>query len=217
MSEGGGVSEEAVPTAADAAQEAAAGAEPTPAARERHATLSQELTEHQYRYYVLDAPTITDAEFDAQLRELEALEAEYPALRTPDSPTQRVGGTFSTDFTPVAHAERMLSLDNAFADEELAAWAERVERDAGGPVPYLCELKVDGLAINLTYSKGRLVRAATRGDGRTGEDVTANVRSIKGVPARLTPADDFPDVPDLIEVRGEIYFPVAAFADLNAS
>ncbi|ATO14595.1 DNA ligase (NAD(+)) LigA [Micromonospora sp. WMMA2032] len=217
MSEHGGVSEEAVPSAVDAAQEAAAGAEPTPEARERHALLSQELTEHQYRYYVLDAPTVTDAEFDRQLRELEALEAEYPALRTPDSPTQRVGGTFSTDFTPVTHAERMLSLDNAFADEELAAWAERVERDAGGPVPYLCELKVDGLAINLTYEKGRLVRAATRGDGRTGEDVTANVRSIKGVPARLTPSDDFPDVPELIEVRGEIYFPVAAFADLNAS
>lgn len=216
MSEGG-VSEEAVPQTVDAAQEAAAGAEPTPDARERHATLSQELTEHQYRYYVLDAPTITDAEFDRQLRELEALEAEYPALRTPDSPTQRVGGTFSTDFTPVTHAERMLSLDNAFADEELAAWAERVERDAGGPVPYLCELKVDGLAINLTYEKGRLVRAATRGDGRTGEDVTANVRSIRGVPARLTPSDDFPDVPELLEVRGEIYFPVAGFADLNAS
>ncbi|WP_091063831.1 NAD-dependent DNA ligase LigA [Micromonospora humi] len=211
------MSEEAVPQTVDAAQEAAAGAEPPPEARERHATLSQELTEHQYRYYVLDAPTIADAEFDRQLRELEALEAEYPALRTPDSPTQRVGGTFSTDFTTVTHAERMLSLDNAFADEELAAWAERVERDAGGPVPYLCELKVDGLAINLTYEKGRLVRAATRGDGRTGEDVTANVRSIRGVPARLTPTDDFPDVPELLEVRGEIYFPVAGFADLNAS
>ncbi|MFU8850384.1 NAD-dependent DNA ligase LigA [Micromonospora sp. SL1-18] len=210
------MSEEAVPQAVSPAQEAAAGAEPTLEALERHATLGQELTEHQYRYYVLDAPTISDAEFDKQLREMEALEAEYPALRTPDSPTQRVGGTFSTDFTPVTHAERMLSLDNAFADEELAAWAERVERDAGGPAPYLCELKVDGLAINLTYEKGRLVRAATRGDGRTGEDVTANVRSIKGVPARLTPADDFPDVPELLEVRGEIYFPVAAFADLNA-
>jgi DNA ligase (NAD+) len=216
VSEGGQVSEEAVPQQVSAAQEAAAGAEPTPQARERHATLSQELTEHQYRYYVLDAPTIADAEFDKQLRELEALEAEFPALRTPDSPTQRVGGTFSTEFTPVTHAERMLSLDNAFADEELAAWAERVERDAGGPVPYLCELKVDGLAINLTYEKGRLVRAATRGDGRTGEDVTANVRSIRDVPARLTPSDDFPDVPELLEVRGEIYFPVAAFADLNA-
>ncbi|MGR6317722.1 NAD-dependent DNA ligase LigA [Micromonospora soli] len=210
------MSEEAVPQAVSPAQEAAAGAEPTPEARERHATLSQELTEHQYRYYVLDAPVISDTEFDKQLRVLEALEAEYPALRTPDSPTQRVGGTFSTDFTPVTHAERMLSLDNAFADEELAAWAERVERDAGGPVPYLCELKVDGLAINLTYEKGRLVRAATRGDGRTGEDVTANVRSIRDVPSRLTPSDDFPEVPAFLEVRGEIYFPVAAFADLNA-
>ncbi|MFJ6195563.1 NAD-dependent DNA ligase LigA [Micromonospora sp. NPDC092111] len=217
MSGGGRVSEEEVPQQVSAAQEAAAGGEPTPEARDRHATLSQELTEHQYRYYVLDAPTIPDADFDRQLRELEALEAEYPALRTPDSPTQRVGGTFSTDFTPVSHAERMFSLDNAFADEELAAWAERVERDAGGPVPYLCELKVDGLAINLTYEQGRLVRAATRGDGRTGEDVTANVRSIREVPARLTPSAEFPELPELLEVRGEIYFPVAGFADLNAA
>ncbi|RAO05959.1 DNA ligase (NAD(+)) [Micromonospora noduli] len=216
MSEGGGVSEEQIGQQVSPAQEAAAGAEPTPQARERHAALSQELTEHQYRYYVLDAPTIPDADFDRQLRELEALEEEFPALRTPDSPTQRVGGTFSTDFTPVTHAERMLSLDNAFADEELAAWAERVERDAGGPVPYLCELKVDGLAINLTYENGRLVRAATRGDGRTGEDVTANVRSIRDVPSQLVASAEFPDVPELVEVRGEIYFPIAAFADLNA-
>ncbi len=215
MSGGGRVSEEAVPQQVDAAHEAA-GPEPTPQARERHTTLSQELTEHQYRYYVLDAPTVSDADFDRQLRELEALEAEFPALRTPDSPTQRVGGTFSTDFTPVAHAERMMSLDNAFADEELAAWAERVERDAGGPAPYLCELKVDGLAINLTYEGGRLVRAATRGDGRTGEDVTANVRSIRDVPGRLTDSAEFGPAPEFIEVRGEIYFPVAAFADLNA-
>ncbi|MEU8253535.1 NAD-dependent DNA ligase LigA [Micromonospora inaquosa] len=210
------MSEEQIGQQVSPAQEAAAGAEPTPQARERHAALSQELTEHQYRYYVLDAPTIPDADFDRQLRELEALEAEFPALRTPDSPTQRVGGTFSTDFTPVTHAERMLSLDNAFADEELAAWVERVERDAGGPVPYLCELKVDGLAINLTYEKGRLVRAATRGDGRTGEDVTANVRSIRDVPGQLTPSAEFPNIPELVEVRGEIYFPIAAFADLNA-
>ncbi|MCG5447003.1 NAD-dependent DNA ligase LigA [Micromonospora sp. NIE79] len=210
------MSEEQIGQQVSPAQEAAAGAEPTPQARERHAALSQELTEHQYRYYVLDAPTIPDADFDRQLRELEALEAEFPALRTPDSPTQRVGGTFSTDFTAVTHAERMLSLDNAFADEELAAWAERVERDAGGPVPYLCELKVDGLAINLTYENGRLVRAATRGDGRTGEDVTANVRSIRDVPSQLVPSAEFPDIPELVEVRGEIYFPIAAFADLNA-
>jgi DNA ligase (NAD+) len=219
------VSEEAIPQQVSAEQEAAAGAEPSTAARERHATLSVEITDHQYRYYVLDAPTISDAEFDAMLRELEALEAEFPALRTPDSPTQRVGGTFSTLFTPVQHAERMMSLDNAFDDEELAAWAERVERDAGASVSYLCEPKVDGLAINLTYQNGRLVRAATRGDGRTGEDVTPNVLTIREVPHRLTvepgpeegDAAAVPSVPELLEVRGEIYFPVAAFADLNAS
>ncbi|WP_063763683.1 NAD-dependent DNA ligase LigA [Actinoplanes subtropicus] len=179
----------------------------------RHAELSEELRGHQYRYYVLDAPTISDAEFDKLLRQLEAMEQEYPALRTPDSPTQNVGGTFSTTFTPVQHAERMLSLDNVFDEDELAAWAERTVRDAGGPVEFICELKVDGLAINLTYEKGKLIRGATRGDGRTGEDVTANVRTIREIPERL--ADDNP--PDLLEVRGEIYFPVSAFADLNAS
>ncbi|GAB2917479.1 NAD-dependent DNA ligase LigA [Micromonospora polyrhachis] len=209
------MSEEVIPQQVSAEQEAAAGAEPTAEARERHTILSTDITEHQYRYYVLDAPTVADAEFDVLLRELEALEEEFPALRTPDSPTQRVGGTFSTQFTPVAHAERMMSLDNAFDDAELAAWAERVERDAGGEVPYLCEPKVDGLAINLTYENGRLVRAATRGDGRTGEDVTPNVRSIRDVPERLTEGTE--PIPELLEVRGEIYFPVAAFADLNAS
>jgi DNA ligase (NAD+) len=210
------VSEEAVPQQVSAEQEAAAGADPTPAARERHATLAAELTDHQYRYYVLDAPIVSDAEFDTMLRELDALEREFPALRTPESPTQRVGGTFSTLFTPVTHAERMMSLDNAFDADELAAWAERVERDAGGPVTYLCEPKVDGLAINLTYEQGRLVCAATRGDGRTGEDVTGNVRTIAQVPERLADLDGVP-TPELLEVRGEIYFPVADFADLNAS
>jgi DNA ligase (NAD+) len=208
------MAEEVVPAAADrAAIEAAAGADPTPAARERHAALAEELDAHQYRYYVLDAPTISDGEYDALMRELSRLEDEFPALRTPDSPTQRVGGTYSTLFTPVQHAERMLSLDNAFSVDELTAWAQRVEREAGGPVSYLCELKVDGLAINLTYEHGRLVRAATRGDGRTGEDVTPNVRSIAEVPARLTGTD----LPELLEVRGEVYFPAAGFADLNAS
>jgi DNA ligase (NAD+) len=196
-----------------AEQVAAAGAEPTSEASARHAELSDELRGHQYRYYVLDSPTISDAEFDKLLRELEALEERFPALRTPDSPTQNVGGTFSTLFTPVEHAERMMSLDNVFDEDELAAWAERTERDAGGPVQFICELKVDGLAINLTYEKGRLVRGATRGDGRTGEDVTSNVRTIREIPERL--ADDNP--PELLEVRGEIYFPASAFADLNAS
>jgi DNA ligase (NAD+) len=201
---------EGLPTAE---QVAAAGAEPTPEASTRHAELSDEVRGHQYRYYVLDSPTISDAEFDKLLRELEALEEQYPALRTPDSPTQNVGGTFSTLFTPVEHAERMMSLDNVFDEAELATWAERTERDAGGPVQFICELKVDGLAINLTYEKGRLVRGATRGDGRTGEDVTSNVRTIREIPERLT--DD--DPPELLEVRGEIYFPASAFADLNAS
>jgi DNA ligase (NAD+) len=194
-------------------QVAAAGQDPTPEAAARHAELADEVRGHQYRYYVLDSPTVTDAEFDKLLRELEALEEQFPALRTPDSPTQNVGGSFSTLFTPVEHAERMLSLDNVFDDEELAAWAERTVRDAGGPVEFICELKVDGLAINLTYEKGRLVRGATRGDGRTGEDVTPNVRTIREIPERL--AGDNP--PELLEVRGEIYFPVSAFADLNAS
>ncbi|MGX6606942.1 NAD-dependent DNA ligase LigA [Micromonosporaceae bacterium Da 78-11] len=196
-----------------AAQEAAAGKDPTPEASTRHAELSDELRGHQYRYYVLDSPTIPDAEFDTLLRELEALETEFPALRTPESPTQNVGGTFSTLFTSVEHAERMLSLDNVFNDEQLAAWAERTLRDAGGPVEFICELKIDGLAINLTYEKGRLIRGATRGDGRTGEDVTSNVRTIRAIPETL--AGENP--PDLLEVRGEIYFPVSAFAELNAS
>ncbi len=198
-------------------QEAQAGAEPPAAARERHAELSAEIDDNQYRYYVLDQPSVSDGEYDAMMRELTRLETEFPALRTPDSPTQRVGGTYSTMFTPVAHAERMLSLDNAFTDDELAAWAERVERDAGGPVSYLCELKVDGLAINLTYEHGRLVRGATRGDGRTGEDVTPNVRTIAEVPERLRrPAGGGEEPPELVEVRGEIFFPVEAFGELNA-
>jgi DNA ligase (NAD+) len=206
------VSEEVIPQQVTAAQEAAAGAEPPPEARDAHAALAEEVSGHLYRYHVLDAPTVSDGEFDQLMLRLKAMEEEYPALRTPDSPTQRVGG-FSTQFTPVEHAERMMSLDNAFSDEELVAWAERTERDAGGPVRYLCELKVDGLAINLTYEKGKLVRAATRGDGRTGEDVTGNVRTIREIPEKLTGKG----VPDLLEVRGEVYFPVAAFADLNAS
>jgi DNA ligase (NAD+) len=204
---------EAAVGAVTAQQEAAAGAEPPAQARERHAELATEIDEHQYRYHVLDAPIVSDGEYDALLRELEGLEEAYPALRTPDSPTQRVGHSYSTQFTPVAHAERMMSLDNAFTTDELTSWAERIERDAGGPVAYLCEPKIDGLAVNLTYENGRLIRAATRGDGHTGEDVTPNVRTIREVPERLAGAD----VPEFLEVRGEVYFPVAGFADLNAS
>jgi DNA ligase (NAD+) len=223
--------------APSAEAERRAGAEPGPQARERHAELSGQLDEHAHRYYVLDRPTISDAEYDQLMRELSALEEEYPALRTPNSPTQRVAGGYSTRFTPVEHVERMLSLDNAFSAEELAGWAQRVEKDAGAAPSYLCELKVDGLAIALLYADGRLVRAATRGDGRTGEDVTPNVRTIAGVPERLsapgtgTPASAAAGVvagaaagpagvlelPELLEVRGEVYFPVARFEELNAS
>ncbi|MFE2302765.1 NAD-dependent DNA ligase LigA [Streptomyces sp. NPDC059445] len=191
-------------------------AEPTsvPAeARERHAQLAEQIEEHRFRYYVKDAPVVSDAEFDTLLRSLEALEEEYSELRTPDSPTQKVAGAYATEFTSVQHRQRMLSLDNAFTDLELAAWAERVARDVGASDHhFLCELKVDGLAVNLTYERGRLTRAATRGDGRTGEDITPNVRTIAEIPDRLT-GDH---VPDLVEIRGEVYFPMEKFEELNA-
>src|SRR3954470_12608153 len=210
---GGGAADGTDSGAPTPAQEAAAGGEPPAEVRERHAELSREIDEHQYRYYVLDAASVDDATYDRLMHELEGIEQRYPSLVTPESPSQRVGGTYSTVFAPVTHVERMLSLDNAFSPEELAAWAERVERDAGGPVSFLCEPKVDGLTIDLVYERGRLVRAATRGDGRVGEDVTLNVRTIRPIPERL--ATD--DPPELLEVRGEIYFPIQGFADLNAA
>ncbi|MDX3313778.1 NAD-dependent DNA ligase LigA [Streptomyces sp. NPDC054884] len=182
-------------------------------AREQHAQLAEQIEEHRFRYYVKDAPVVSDAEFDRLLRALEALEEEYPELRTPDSPTQKVAGAYATEFTAVQHRERMLSLDNAFDDLELAAWAERVHRDVGASAyHFLCELKVDGLAVNLTYENGRLTRAATRGDGRTGEDITPNVRTIADIPERLT-GDG---VPTLVEIRGEVFFPMEKFEELNA-
>ncbi|MGW6214087.1 NAD-dependent DNA ligase LigA [Streptomyces sp. NPDC055109] len=191
-------------------------AEPTsvPAeAREKHAQLAEQIEEHRFRYYVNDAPVVSDAEFDKLLRSLEALEEEHPELRTPDSPTQKVAGAYATEFTSVQHRQRMLSLDNAFSHLELAAWAERVAKDVGTTDHhFLCELKVDGLAVNLTYERGRLTRAATRGDGRTGEDITPNVRTIAEIPDRLT-GDR---VPDLVEIRGEVYFPMEKFEELNA-
>ncbi|WP_329123199.1 NAD-dependent DNA ligase LigA [Streptomyces sp. NBC_01465] len=182
-------------------------------AREQHAQLAEQIEGHRFRYYVRDQPVISDADFDVLLRSLEALEEEYPELRTPDSPTQKVAGDYETEFTKVEHRERLLSLDNAFDDEELAAWAERVARDVGAaPYHFLCELKVDGLAVNLTYENGRLTRAATRGDGRIGEDITANVRTIADIPDRLK-GDR---IPALVEIRGEVYFPMEAFEGLNA-
>nr|WP_020574753.1 NAD-dependent DNA ligase LigA [Actinopolymorpha alba] len=193
--------------------------------------LAQEIEEHNYRYYVLDRPSVSDAEYDALMRELRDLEEAHPELRTPDSPTQKVSGSWSTEFAPVEHLERMMSLDNAFALEELRAWAARVEREVGTEAEYLCELKIDGLAVDLVYEEGRLVRAATRGDGRTGEDVTLNVRTIATIPDKLGgshksgrsggrrggPGDpDAPAVPEVLEVRGEVFFRVRDFEELNA-
>ncbi|HET7691379.1 MAG TPA: NAD-dependent DNA ligase LigA [Nocardioidaceae bacterium] len=184
-------------------------------AREEHQQLAEKVEEARWLYFVQDNPTLADADYDKLMRRLQELEEQWPDLRTPDSPTQTVGGTFSTEFGAVDHLERMMSLDNAFTFEELDAWAARIARDGVEP-EFLCELKVDGLAINLLYDDGRLVRAATRGDGRTGEDVTPNVKTIANIPHRLTPSDEFP-VPARVEVRGEIFLSVAAFDKLNQS
>jgi DNA ligase (NAD+) len=188
--------------------------------RRRWQELADEVREHQFRYYVRDAPIVSDAEFDKLLRELEALEEEHPELRTPDSPTRLVGGAgFATDFTPAEHLERMLSLDNVFAPEELAAWAARIKGEIGPQAAqdahYLCELKIDGVALGLVYRDGRLIRAATRGDGRTGEDVTLNARTIDDVPEKLSESKEFP-LPGVLEVRGEVFFRLADFEELNA-
>ncbi|ORW06509.1 NAD-dependent DNA ligase LigA [Mycobacterium kyorinense] len=188
-----------------------------PDVRRQWRELADEVREHQFRYYVRDAPIISDAEFDELLRRLQALEEQYPELRTPDSPTQLVGGAgFATDFMAAEHLERMLSLDNVFSAEEFDAWAARVRAEVGDDAHYLCELKIDGVALSLVYRGGRLVRAATRGDGRTGEDVTLNARTIDDVPERLTADDDYP-IPDVLEVRGEVFFRVADFEALNAA
>jgi DNA ligase (NAD+) len=184
--------------------------------RRRWQELADEVRDHQFRYYVRDSPIISDAEFDKLLRELQALEDDNPELRTPDSPTQLVGGAgFATDFTSADHLERMLSLDNVFTPEELAAWAGRIKGEIGDDAHYLCELKIDGVALALVYRDGKLDRAATRGDGRTGEDVTLNARTIDDVPEKLSKSKEFP-VPKVLEVRGEVFFRVADFEELNA-
>ncbi len=184
-------------------------------ALERHKRLAEDLTDHRWRYYVLDAPTISDADFDKAMRELEELEDTYPQLRTPDSPTQTVGGAPSTTFSAVTHRQPLMSLDNAFSREELLHWGQRVfsdvrEGEVGDP-EFICELKIDGLAIDLLYEGGRLVSGATRGDGRVGEDVTANIKTISAIPTRLSGED----VPAVLEVRGEVFFPIQAFRALN--
>ena len=180
------------------------------AARHRITELTNEIRDHQFKYHVLDAPTVTDAQFDELLKELKALEAKHPELLEPDSPTLRIGGGFATFFAQHNHIEKMMSLDNVFDTDELTAWFDRVEKESPSP-KYLCELKVDGLAINLLFEKGLLTRALTRGNGVTGEDVTLNVKTIKGLPHNLTGKN----IPELIEIRGEVFFPVAAFNQLN--
>ncbi len=178
----------------------------------RVAELRDLIRHHEHAYYVLDQPDISDAEYDALFLELRRIEGDRPALLTPDSPTQRVGGEASDQFAKVRHRSPMLSLQNAFDEAETRAFDKRVRAAIGDQVTYCAELKIDGLAINLTYSKGRLQRAATRGDGTVGEDVTANVRTIRSVPLTITPSKG---MPDLFEVRGEVYFPIAAFEKLN--
>lgn len=187
-------------------------ARPAEIRQEMH-RIAEEIRAHQYRYYVEDKPTITDAAFDALWRELVELEDAHPDLIDVNSPTREVGGGFATHFTQADHIAPMMSLDNVFDIDELDAWFERVERDVSPS--WLCEVKIDGLAINLVYENGSLARALTRGNGATGEDVTLNVRTIKGVPHRLTPSKiPFPEV---IEIRGEVYFPIADFNELNES
>ncbi|MGW4068810.1 NAD-dependent DNA ligase LigA [Nocardia grenadensis] len=194
-------------------------AAPAPAAGEarvRWQELADTVREHQFRYYVRDAPIISDGEFDKLFQQLLALEERHPDLRTPDSPTQLVGGGFATDFTPVDHLERMLSLDNVFSAADMRAWAARVEEETGPDLHYLCEVKIDGVALNLVYRNGKLERGATRGDGRTGEDVTLNARTIEDIPRELNADTEFP-IPDLLEVRGEVYFRLEDFETLNAA
>ena len=181
-------------------------------ARHRMTELINEIRDHQFKYYVLDQPSVSDAQFDELLRELQSLEEKNPELREPDSPTQHVGGGFSTQFEQRDHIEKMMSLDNVFDAEELAQWFDRVEKEITEP-QYLCEVKVDGLAINLTYENGVLASGLTRGNGVTGEDVTLNVKTIRNMPHQLKGEA----APTLIEVRGEVFFPIAAFNELNDS
>ena len=182
------------------------------AIKEKMDHLVETIREHQFLYYVLDKPTISDAEFDALLKELEKLEAKYPQYKSADSPTEQVGGGFSTQFEQRDHLHKMMSLDNVFGAEELSQWFDRVEKSADVD-SWLCEVKVDGLAINLLYENGTLVQALTRGNGTTGEDVTLNVRTIGAIPHKLKATKP----PKTLEVRGEVFFPIKAFNDFNAA
>ena len=181
------------------------------------AQLREEIVYHDERYHQLDDPVISDAEYDELARRLRALEAEHPEIITADSPTQKVGASPSSLFAPVTHSVQMMSLDNAFSEEELQAWGDRIARNVGGDTRFVCELKIDGIAMSIRYERGEYVLAATRGDGRVGEDVTENVRTVKALPKKLEPGSvpNGMHVPEVLEVRGEVYMPIAAFEALN--
>jgi len=180
----------------------------------RAAELRRLITDANHRYHVLDAPTVSDGEYDGWVRELQAIEAEHPDLVTPDSPTQRVGGPPASQFAQVEHLQPMLSLANARTDDEFWAWVERVRRLLDGePFQLVTEPKIDGLAISLLYERGGFARGATRGDGVIGEDVTANLRTVRSIPLSLP--DDAGPLPELVEVRGEVYLPLQGFARVN--
>src|SRR5437660_5699365 len=184
---------------------------PVSANEKRVTELREQLEKANYEYHVLDQPTIADEAYDALMRELQSLEAAHPELVTPESPTQRVGAPASTRFAPVQHAAPMLSLSNAFNEEELRAFDQRVRKLLGrDDIGYVCELKIDGLAINLTYQDGKFVQGATRGDGLVGEDVTGNLRTIKSIPLTLREP-----VKGRLDVRGEVYLPTASFEATN--
>src|SRR5205823_9944304 len=180
-------------------------------AKRRVEELGDQINYHNWRYHVLDDPEISDYDYDRLINELKQLEEEFPELVTPDSPTQRVGAAPAELFKPVKHRVRMMSLDNVFSQEELEAWGRRVERAIGTGARYVCELKIDGVACALTYENGVYAQGATRGDGEVGEDITANIRTVRAVPQKLRVKKP----PPVLDVRGEIYLPVKAFEKLN--
>ncbi|HPZ99649.1 MAG TPA: NAD-dependent DNA ligase LigA, partial [Phycisphaerae bacterium] len=189
-----------------------------PDPQKRAAELREEIRRHDYAYYVLAEPVISDREYDRLFAELKQLEAEHPELVTPDSPTQRVGGQPLSGFRQVRHAVPMLSIDNTYNESELRAFDERVRKGLGGDdYHYVMDPKIDGVAISLRYEQGKLVLAATRGDGTTGDDITQNARTIRAIPLTLRQSDQIPPVPDVLEVRGEVYWPVSEFQQFNAA
>src|SRR6266436_7932962 len=189
----------------------------SPAIRKKIEALREKIRHHEYRYYVLDDPEISDADFDKLMNELKQLEAEHPELVTPDSPTQRVGGKPREGFVKVAHSIPMLSLDNAYSEEELRNWERRVHELSGrNDIEYVCELKLDGMSLALRYEGGKLVGGITRGDGSTGEDVTSNVRTVRSVPLSVSPEKlKKAGIPADFEVRGEMLMPLASFKKMN--